>query len=474
VPDNNINRVLTEFTMAKFLELLRAKPSDIKRERPAASTAEKGPSHDPPLPPGNPTRLDSLDDLERLDRTALCKLGEKYGPIFSAQMMGEICVCMVGHQLGRRFLQEHAHQLRPLTLELAPLIPKGFLRQMSGPDHLHYRRALVKASRALEANVDQTVLDVIVSAGLRDLAGLCPPPEPDETTVQTGPSPLLEVASSIATAMLITLFFGVAPGTDLFDRLARLYRQLGPFGLVWNLKEPQHDAYRRLCEELRLELGRRADGQGAEMADECVLAQLATDGPIDDTMLGNLVYMVEMGRQDIQIFLRWLIRYGIANPDALSQITAEMQAGVDGEADSPRQTMSAAEAFVLEVLRCDQSERLMRIVLEDITFDGYRIPKGSYARICMWEVHHDGDVFNDPYRFDPDRFRTVSPTNDQFSPFGIDNHQCPFGAMTIRIGTTLLRALARYNTHISSDGPVVRGAYHWEPSRSLRITMEPR
>ena len=414
----------------------------------------------PMLPPGG---LDSLDDLEKVDRSAIVRRSSVFGPMFTGTTEGELCVCIVGLTLGRRFLQEHTSSLHPRTLELESLIPKGFLRQMGGDDHREYRRAVVRAARSLEAVVDRAVLDALVARGLRDLAtsGV-------DATPASGPSPLLRIAADVATASLIVLFFGAVPGSGLFDRLQADFRRLGPFGLVWNLKEPQHRAFADLRSALREELTalRRGD---ASVADECVLAQLAVDGDVDETMLGNVIYMVEMGRQDIQVFFRWLLRYAAANPDALARIADETAVPTPGSA------MSAAEAFVLEVLRSDQSERLMRRVTREIVFDGYLIPKDAFVRICLWEAHHDTDVFADPYRFDPERFRHLTPTKEQFSPFGLDHHQCPFASLSIGLGTTLLRGVAvAYDITIVDDATPVRGAYHWEPSRRLRLRVASR
>ena len=426
--------------------------------------ADPRPTGRPELPPGDRS---SLEDLEKLDRHALLKRAEQLGPVFTGTSLGELCVCVVGLQLSRRLLLEHADSLRPLTLELEPLIPKGFLRQMCGEDHLVYRRALVRASRSLDTMVDQTTLDSIFASGLQDLSERS---GRDGTAVAADGarrSPVLDVALDLATATLVSLFFGATPGTVRYDRLVARFQDLGPFGLVWNLKEPQHRAFHALRDELRSDLCTyevRKDDT-ADMADASVLAQLAQLGNVDDTMLGNLIYMVEMGRHDIQTFFRWLLRYGSANPDVMAMIATDA---------APPGPTSVAEAMVLEVLRSHQSERLVRRVTREIIFDNHLIPEGSYVRVCAWEAHHNPTTFPDPDRFDPDRFRHISPTNDQFSPFGIDNHQCPFGGLSIRLGVTLLRSLARYSASVRDDGQPVRGAYHWEPSRKLRLNMEPR
>jgi cytochrome P450 len=412
----------------------------------------------PGLPPGE---LDSLDEMEKGDRAAIARRGALLGPIFKGTSLGDLCICVVGLQRGRRLLQDHADSLHPVTLSLEELVPKGFLRQMSGDYHRDYRRLLVRAARALDPMIDQRILDTICDGGLHDYASGSGPDA-------TGPAALLDMATTIATATLIVLFFGTEPGSERFERLMEQYRHLGPYGMVWNLQAPQFEAFARIRDDLREMLAAGHDGS-VPLASACVLSQVAEQGEVDDTMLGNLIYMVEMGRGDLQTFFRWLLRYGSAHPAAMARIAGEQATALD-----PGLT-SAADAFVLEVLRMDQSERLMRRATRDFVFDGYTVPKGSLVRLCMWEAHHSEDQFADPYSFDPARFLAMTPTREQFSPFGLDHHLCPFAGISIRIGSTFLRALAtNFESTQVADGPAVRGAYHWEPSRKLRVQVRKR
>ncbi len=454
-PQSDGLHVLDGESMIKLIEAVR--PRRPSTHRPAEGGTQS--ARIPTLPPGG---RDELDDVEKVDRTAILRRSREFGPMFTGTTEGEVCVYLVGLALGRRFLHEHSESLRPRTLELEGLFPKGFLRQMGGEDHRDYRRALVRASRSLDTVVDQAVVDAVFESALHDLS---------TNNDSLGPlSPLLGASSAIATAVLVVLFFGAEPGSERFNRMVAEFRRLGPFGLVWNLRDPQHEAFAALRDQLRNDLADRRAGT-ATMADACVLSQVANDGEVDETMLGNLIYMVEMGRQDMQVLFRWILRYAASNPEALARIAAE-----ESENDaSVHPTLSAAEAFVVEVLRSDQSERLMRRATRDIVFDGYLIPKNAYVRICMWEAHHDPEVFVDPFRFDPERFLRTKPTKEQFSPFGIDHHQCPFATMSIGLGTALLRSVAAaYDVSVMDDGAVVRGAYHWEPSRRLRLRLTDR
>ena len=163
----------------------------------------------------------------------------------------------------------------------------------------------------------------------------------------------------------------------------------------------------------------------------CVLSRLLQEGPIDATMLGNLIYMIEMGRHDIAGLLRWLTWFSARHAVWLERIAS---AGANAD--------QFAEAFVQESLRLEQSERIVRAVKQDFVFEGFLFPCGAMVRVCVWEAHKSAATFDQPFTFNPERFLVAAPDQDQYAPFGIDRHQCPFGGFTIRLGALFLKVLA--------------------------------
>ncbi|TPW13724.1 MAG: ent-kaurenoic acid hydroxylase [Acidimicrobiaceae bacterium] len=436
------------------MQTRRGKVQGVLR-RAEAVTRRLGAGHaDHRLPPGE---LDSLDELEKADRAALQRRAERLGPVFKGLVGDERTVCIVGLARCRRFLKDHGDDVEIVTQDLTAMFPGGFLRAMSGDTHRDYRRALVRAVRSADGDVALAEFESLAAAELRRYATT-------SAQHQNRPEAWTSSLSDVSTGLLVRTFFGASPGSATHASLVEGFRDLGPYGLVWNPQARQHAAFGRLCLDLRTELVARHEGR-SEMSPTCLLAALDDDGELDETMLGNLIYMVEMGRSDIHNFLRWLSRY-VASDQALCDAIAL--------GDTTHGVRTLEEALVLEVLRADQSERLERRTLAEVTFEGYVIPAGTHLRLCMWEAHHDAAAFADPHVFDPSRFLHATPSSDVFAPFGLDHHQCPFGALTTRIGTSFVRALCAYRPTLLADGPPVRGAYHWEPSRRLAVELVPR
>jgi cytochrome P450 len=342
------------------------------------------------------------------------------------------------------------------------------MRQMQGDEHRHYRKALARAIVSDDLSSCRETLERIVTSNILEYIA---------TVTEHGNSPAAMNATllRISTSLLVRVMFGAEAGTALHERLVKGFGELGDRALVWDVGPRQVAAFNGLRDLLREMLAQRASGNGGD-ASTCLLYRLDDAQALDDTMLGNIIYMVEMGRFDMRGFYRWIAHYAGANPEILECIANEMQAAAAGRStDNAQPTRSLAHAFVLETIRSDQIDRQMRRVLRDFTFGGWLFPKHAIVRVSLWEAHHDARQFENPMRFDPSRFGSDAPTTDRFAPFGIGQHTCPFASFCIALGRIFLGALARdFTPQLIEDGPQVIGRHHWEPPPKFSIAFVPR
>jgi cytochrome P450 len=81
-----------------------------------------------------------------------------------------------------------------------------------------------------------------------------------------------------------------------------------------------------------------------------------------------------------------------------------------------------------EALRlCPPAPAVGRMVMADIEVDGYRLPAGTVALVAIYALHRDPALWEDPLRFDPDRFspeRCKGRDRWQYLPFGGGPHAC--------------------------------------------------
>ncbi len=401
-----------------------------------------------PLPPGDAVQL---LELEQADRNYLLKSAQAWGPIFKGLSGSHLCVCIVGLPLGRQFLHDHGDALRPVTLELDSLFPRGFMRQMREGVHKKYRGILVNAIRSQEQQSSAGFAPLVAHY----LAEYCR--TQDQQRRPAGA--YIGTLKALVTSMLIDVFFAARPGSPLHDELVQGFAELGPFGLAWTIGPKQTAAFARLRSALRAH---------PWTADEGLMGQIIGADALDDTMLGNLIYMVEMGRFDMASYFRWLTWHALNNPLSLEAIRQDPNPHQPG-------IVSRAEAFALETLRLDQSERLLRKAERDIGFQGFHIPESATVRICLWESHKSPDAFASPFTFNEDRFLKDPPSADIYSPFGLDRHRCPFADLAIKLASAFTRTLAeQYRLELVADSEAVRGPYHWEPGIQFAVRLSAR
>jgi cytochrome P450 len=413
----------------------------------------------PRLPPG-PLSLSAVarfgDDCFYLNRF------RKYGPVFKVWWSRNLTTCVVGLDRGGRLLTEHDRALSPLTVEIESFVPKGFMRGMRGSVHRHYRAWFLSALGTDLPLIHDSELRQIVRVELAELARL-------RADGYAAPEQIVVALGRVATRMMLVVFFGYRPGDPSFAALEGGFARLGPRGFVYPIGPEQRAAFDALREMVWPIAAKRARDPDAEDGD-CVLRRLVRRDvapKIDETVVGNLIYMIEMGRYDLCGLFRWVVKYLSDHPEVVEDLRSPGLLGAEGT--------PLAEACVLETLRLDQAEALNRGVEEEFAFDGHRIPQGSFLRILLRESHRDASMFDDPDAFKPGRFTHQKYRLDAYAPFGLGGHRCIASPLVLRLGTLLVEELVGgFDWSVVRDGPRHRGKHHWEPSPQFAISLRPR
>ncbi|KAG8267662.1 hypothetical protein J6590_108599 [Homalodisca vitripennis] len=102
---------------------------------------------------------------------------------------------------------------------------------------------------------------------------------------------------------------------------------------------------------------------------------------------------------------------------------------------------------------------LTRVCTERYQFPGTDlvIEKGVRVNIPTYAIHHDPDIYPDPYKFDPDRFSEENSKDRHhyaFLPFGEGPRICigmRFGKLQVKVG--LAAILSKYQLSPAPDTP---------------------
>jgi len=401
------------------------------------------------LPPG---RLDSSENW-RSDQLFFARKAKSLGPIFKLISHGRYTTCLVGNARAREFLPAHEDKLRGDHLDLHGLFPKGSIRAMSGEDHQRYRRIFVQALQATPLAFHENAIRGWISDKLSALT------EDHPGTAVPG-AELRLCLREMTTAIMLRILFGLTPDDSEFPVFVRNYRKFGPDAPVYRIRREQTEAFSEIKNQVQFLVDKiRRDPRNQPAS---FLKRMIESDELDETALGNLIYMFEGSHFDLYSLWRWIVKQLVSNPDYIKKVQS---------APAPARAR-LCEAIVLETLRLEQVEYLLRIPISDISYERYLIPKNTILRVCLWEGHKDPSVFPDPFRFDPERFVRRTHPIEEYAPFGLDKRRCIASDFVVALSAMFIETLLeRFTVTLASDGPPKFGAHHWEPNPDFSIAI---
>ncbi len=385
------------------------------------------------------------------DRYYFMKLRDKHGPIFKIWQKGKITTCIIGPELGARFVKENQGKLRNAVRDLSYLFPLGFIRGMEGPTHTKYRRILGSAFRAVPISSHEEQIRVIVRKLFLEMSS-------NHDLIDS--LILTQFAKKLATAVMLQLILGADFETEHGQAMAKEADRYTPNGMNRHISKEEFSGFQALRKFANDQVKRYAAMDNPPVN---LIAHIAKSGDIDATTIGNLVQMVELGRFDMQGLIRWNMLEMAGQEEHQRKITA---------ANNPQKRRVLAMSAAQETLRMHQSEYLARIATQSIEFDGHYIPKNSAVRICIWEGHRDGRKFTQPNTFDPMRFATRDFPRTSYAPLGLDHHKCLAAQWTYEISALLWEEMAStHHLSISNYGTPDMAKFHFEPGSDCELKM---
>lgn len=370
-----------------------------------------------------------------------------FGPVFKFRHLSRPAVAVVGLDHIAGILQSHAADLASPPAPFNAIVPGGFVRYLRDSEHLD---TAVMLRSAMSRTVVERCSDDITAEARAAV----------ESMALDGNDCARQVDRMVLHAMM-RCFLGLRHGPD-FDRFTKLYRTADYRILARTGKAAAREAVRDIICEMRA-LSRRND------VPESFLSGLAKAHPHalgSDTMMGNFAYALHTARVDMTGLMLWVIAVIGENSQWVGALRAECAVNPDaGEVGG------LADRIIRETLRMRQSEFIIRRARRNIDWNGYVIPEGWHIRLCVAESHRSPDAFDEPERFDPDRFLTT-PGRSRYAPFGFPPHLCPGEHLTRWIGRKFLVELARdHEIFASGVQPWEFSGFHWRPNAAMKVRL---
>jgi cytochrome P450 len=279
--------------------------------------------------------------------------------------------------------------------------------------------------------------------------------------------------------VILRAVFGLDPGPRL-DRIRAVLTEVLAAGDRWwtMLGQPprqwvervgpwapffrQRDHARELVEELVEE--RRAEGERATERDDVLAMLLAArheDGSPMSTeeLRDELMTLLVAGHETTASELAWAFERLAREPAVRDRLAAEIRGG-DGEA--------YVMATIHETLRRRPvlPNSAPRLVMREVEVGGWTYPPGVALVPDAYAIHHDPEIYPDPYAFRPERFLDRKPGTYTWIPFGGGRRRCLGASFAILEMDAVLRAVFEAaDLQPAADG--------LELARRRQITLSP-
>jgi cytochrome P450 len=206
---------------------------------------------------------------------------------------------------------------------------------------------------------------------------------------------------------------------------------------------------------------RRTNGDRDDVLTMLLEARHEDGSPMSPLELRDeLMTLLVAGHETTASELAWAFERLTRTPEVLTRLTDEIDSG-DGDA--------YLTATVQETLRRRPvlPNAAPRLVMEPVEIGGWRYEPGVCLIADAYLLHHDPDIYPDPYAFRPERFLDEGPGTYSWIPFGGGRRRClgaSFAQLEMKI---VLRAVLAQN-ELAPAAPGGEGA------RRRSITLSPK
>ena len=218
-----------------------------------------------------------------------------------------------------------------------------------------------------------------------------------------------------------------------------------------------------------IEERRREPVDGADVLTMLLSAEHEDGSPMSPVELRDeLMTALIAGHETTASQLAWAFAELAHAPTVQRRLAEEC-----GEADSDEQYLTAT---INEILRrrpvLPNAEP--RLVKQPIEIGGFRYPPGVILTANPYLLHHDPEIYPDPYAFRPERFLGRSPGTYTWIPFGGGRRRCIGASFALLEMKLVLRAvLERCEVRPTSERPEVarRRGITISPALGARVTL---
>ncbi|KAL6001773.1 hypothetical protein ACLOJK_041751 [Asimina triloba] len=401
-----------------------------------------------------------------------------YGSIVKSHILGCPCIMMSSPAAAKFVLVTHAHLFKPtFPASKERMLGPHALFFHQGDYHAKLRRLVLRA--VMPDAIRDHVADVETIA-LHALHSWSSSDDPINT---------FREMKTYAFDVALLSILGKDQRRMYSEELKECYYILEkgynsmPINLAGTLFNKSIKARKRLAEILAHILASRRRERKLEESCRDLLGCLMADkeGLSNDQIADNIIGIIFAARDTTASVLTWLLKYLADNQTFLQAVTLEQEAITKAKEEgvglcwADAKNMPITSRVIQETMRVSSILSFtFREAVEDVGFEGYRIPKGWKVLPLFRNIHHSPDHFTDPHKFDPTRFE-VAPKPYTFMPFGNGIHSCPGNELAKLEMLVLLHHLTtKYRWSVLGPQEGIQYGPFALPQNGLPIILSPK
>jgi len=199
-------------------------------------------------------------------------------------------------------------------------------------------------------------------------------------------------------------------------------------------------------------------GPGGESADDMIGAMGRSMSR--EALRDEIITFFLAGGETTSNLLTWLCLLLADHPDELHRVQREVDDAAGNASDefASITSMPHLQATVNETMRLFPPVWLTsRQAVSDTEINGRAMAANDWILVCIYLLHRNPSLWEDPHRFRPSRFTDSSTTIDRYAfvPFGEGRHLCigkHFGIMEAMLGAS--RALQGFTFERAVESPL--------------------